>query len=267
MSEQEMRQCGGVANRALVVPVQIDGKGSYPLFLDTGAGRTVVSPSVAADLGLEIIGSETRRGVGGEIELKLARTKTLAVDGHEVDHESIGISDVPERLCGDSVVGNLGHDLLQRFSVTIDYGEGAASFRRSALSIGGAIPFHIAAGAKPLILLDVQIGASGPVTFAVDTGAGGTVIAPALAASLGLTEGQRVLCAGVGGSVEGCLAAEPVRVELSSTTEVDIQPLILDMFDMLKAGTGENVVGLIGHDVLSRHRVTIDYLGARLSLE
>jgi len=191
----------------------------------------------------------------------------MTLAGQTVHHASIGVSEAPGRLCGTSVAGNIGYDLLRNFRVTIDYaGKRVAVNEPPPAPIQAGTAMRIPGEAKPLIILDATIDGRGPHPFAVGTGAGGTLIAPELVDELGLIGGQPVKCAGCAGVMEGRIAPRSVPVSVGSGSTISIQPLILDMFDMLSRDGGEKIVGLIGHDVLSRHILTIDSPGNRLRL-
>lgn len=108
----------------IVVEARINGSGQAHLMLDTGAQRTVISPSVLAALGVSYTDSQkgTLRGVTGEAEVVAVRVDSIEVGGLRrgpltvISHDS-GFG--PGR--GD---GLLGRDFLDHFTVTIDNAAG-----------------------------------------------------------------------------------------------------------------------------------------------
>lgn len=265
MADRGCGSCGGHGGEGgrLTLEATIRGKGPYRLFVDTGAGRTVVSHHVAREANLDLVSHETRRGVGGETRVDLTAPMSIVVDGRMVDLESLGVSDVPHSLCGD-VEGVVGYDVLRNFLLTIDYATGRAALLTESLDREG-ISFLIASGRKPLLLVDVEIAGAGQVLFALDTGAGGTVISPALALRLGLTRGDDVTCIGVGGPAAAFVAGSPIGISVGTVT-ASVSPVVLDMFGMLSQDAGRAVDGLVGHDILSRQRLCIDYPHGTLRL-
>jgi predicted aspartyl protease len=258
MAERSCTSCGGHggAEGRLTLAAHVNGKGPFELFVDTGAGRTVVSPRVAEEAGLPMVRHEMRKGVGGETRVDLTGAASIVVDGQLVELESLGISDVPERLCGE-VAGVVGFDVLRHFCLSVDYATGRAALHTDSLG-GGGTQFRVASGRKPLILVDVSIDGTGSLPFALDTGAGGTCISPDLAARLELGRGEDVMCLGVGGPSEAYVAASPMRCTIGSTT-MSVTPIVLDVFSMLSHETSTAIHGLIGHDILSRQSLFVDY--------
>jgi predicted aspartyl protease len=197
-----------------------------------------------------------RKGVGGKTRVDLTGATSIVVDGQAAELESLGVSEVPERLCNE-VAGVVGYDVLRHFCLDIDYSTGRAALRASP-SGGDGTRFRIASGRKPLLLVDVSVDGAGVLPFALDTGAGGTCISPDLAAQLGLGRGDDVTCLGVGGPSEAYVASSPVRCTIG-TASTSVTPVVLDVFGMLSQETATTIHGLIGHDFLSQQSLLIDY--------
>jgi hypothetical protein len=125
----------------------------------------------------------------------------------------------------------------------------------------------LAAGWQPLlpspagvIVLPVTIDGQGPFRFLLDTGSSRTAISRALADRLGLRSvaEARVLTPG-GEATRGVTHLR--RLIVDNMTAVETLATIVPgaVFNQ-----DANVDGLVGQDVLSRLRVTIDYRGRRL---
>jgi Aspartyl protease/Domain of unknown function (DUF4124) len=104
----------------IMVAARVNGGGPVQLMLDTGAARTVVSPTALATLGVSYQGSQrgTLKGVTGDAEVEAVKVDSIEVSGAThgpllvISHDT-GFG--PER--GD---GLLGRDFLDHFTLTID---------------------------------------------------------------------------------------------------------------------------------------------------
>src|SRR5215212_11871208 len=73
-----LRLLGG---RLPVVPVYLEGRGPFDFLLDTGTNSTIVTPEVAARLGLRPTDRVTLVTVAGESSLPRARLRRVTVGG------------------------------------------------------------------------------------------------------------------------------------------------------------------------------------------
>jgi predicted aspartyl protease len=118
------------------------------------------------------------------------------------------------------------------------------------------IPFRLM---HNVIALPVKVNGTGPHTFVLDTGAGKTVLLPALAKELALelTPLTQETATGAGGSL--AISIGSVReIEIDGTAVSDLQVAVVDLTGV-EAKVGERIGGVIGYDVLSRFEVTINY--------
>ena len=271
-AEQPREQSGSAGRRTafsthLGIPLRINRQGPYWVSVDTGAGLTVVLPELAEALGLEKVGEETRRGVGGEITVDLVGVDTVEAGGMEMSIASIGTGSFIRALCGESFQGNLGYDILRQGRLTADFSGGRMEFRPGDASVREGVRFEIASAKKPLVIVDAIVNDSGPYRFAVDTGAMGTVIAPRLADALGTGRGEEIQAMGVGGTMDAYFTAEPVRFGIGNTCRAQVSPVVVDVFDALAPDAGMTLSGIIGQDILRQYVVTIDYPNNIISFE
>jgi predicted aspartyl protease len=113
------------------VPVHINGKGPYDFVLDTGAGNTVVTPELAAQIGLEAKQVQgIARGVGGDTQLELAAVDTLSVGDVEISHSQAVVLDLSKVSPKGKLIENgiIGYDFLKNFETVIDYPNKRFSF-------------------------------------------------------------------------------------------------------------------------------------------
>lgn len=107
------------------LPVTIDGKPAGTFLLDTGANSSLVQGSFAAKNGLAN-GRRTLgialRGAGGQEGAELCRFDSLAVGGIVLRGPVLAIGTGTKGLAAfESFDGVIGNDILERFTVTLDY--------------------------------------------------------------------------------------------------------------------------------------------------
>jgi predicted aspartyl protease len=106
------------------IPVHINGKGPYNFVLDTGAGNSVVTPELATQLGLDAKKVEgIARGVGGDVELKLAALDSLSVGAAKIANSQVVVIDLGKVSPKGGLIENgiIGYDFLKNFETVIDY--------------------------------------------------------------------------------------------------------------------------------------------------
>lgn len=114
------------------VPVHINGKGPFDFVLDTGAGNTCITPELATQIGLDAKPVHgIARGVGGDVQLKLAAVDTLAVGETEITHSQMVVLDLSKVSPKGSLIehGIIGYDFLSRYETVIDYPKKRFSFK------------------------------------------------------------------------------------------------------------------------------------------
>lgn len=119
------------AGSLLVVQAQINGSRETRLVLDTGASHTILSYSVARDLGIlsEQRGTTvTLKTAGGPVQADVVRVNSIRIGEAEVRNSQAAIYDVPDAPTG--VEGLLGLTFLHQFAVTLDVAKGQLHLRR-----------------------------------------------------------------------------------------------------------------------------------------
>jgi hypothetical protein len=101
----------------LIVDASLNGV-SLRLLLDTGAERTLISPTAMARAGFNVAAgtSVQIRGVTGDATAIMVSVARLDVAGARVGPLEV----VVHALAGESVDGLLGRDVLDAFTVTVD---------------------------------------------------------------------------------------------------------------------------------------------------
>lgn len=125
--------------------------------------------------------------------------------------------------------------------------------------------FRLAGGAQPLILVPVHVNGAGPFEFILDTGAGTSLLSPALAAALQVEQT---------GSKQADTAGGPVEVGLATVDSLgvgelerrDLDVAIIDL-SMVGRAVGAKLDGDLGYNFLKHFRLTIDFRALELTLE
>ena len=137
--------------------------------------------------------------------------------------------------------------------------------RQPATAARGRVAFRLAGGAQPLLLLPVQVNDRGPFQFVLDTGAGTTLLTPALAHSLGVRsigtrQGQTA-----GGAVDISLAVVD-SLGVGELQRANLDVAILDL-SRISQTIGTPLDGDLGYNFLKDFRLTIDFHAAELRLD
>ena len=229
------------------VPVQVNGAGPHTFLLDTGALGLSLSADLAQALGLESDGWVTLR--------------SLAIGAATWNEVGAGTGDnAPlSAALGRRVDGILGSRFLAwaRLRVTIDYPGGTLSLKESdgsAESRPAGVPLRIA-GDYPLAPVCVQ--GAGPYLFLVDTGASRCMVSPEVAQSLGLPSGPAAVAGGVALDIP-CRRSTIPRLSVGDLSAADVEALVMDCSGV-SDNAGVRVDGYLGHNLLSRFRLTLDY--------
>ena len=268
----KFRLAGG-AQPLILLPVHVNERGPFDFILDTGAGTSLLSSDLAKQLDTRIIGSKEGQSAGGKVSVSLAKVDSLAVGETKIDDVDVGIVDLAQigKTVGAQIDGDLGHNFLKHFRVTIDYRDCEIRFddpKRVESFARGAkteVPIRLANPAKPLILVDVHANGRGPFQFAIDTGTSTSAVTPELAKELGL-ESSPVGPVTTGGGHVDVRAATLDSFQLGGAKIDSMAVVVADFFQMLSAAVGAKLDGIIGYNFLRNYKVVIDYPGESLTL-
>ncbi|MCP5022574.1 MAG: hypothetical protein GY930_12475 [bacterium] len=224
-----------------IVDVMVDGKGPYPMLLDTGAGTTVLSPRIAEATGIS------------------SRMETVAIDDflatgsipcrvRKVDHLS--------RALGAHIEGILAYGVFEGMLLTYDYPAGQirlqqGGFEAAELESPGYV--HTSKGTRPFVR-----GATDTrdFTILVDTGSSGAVALRKakrfdLETPLQPTNGHM--------RINGLFVDKGARLKGNLT----IGPINLERPILKKAVK----VNLVGQQVLRHFVLTFDQVNHRLRIQ
>ena len=108
----------------IVLSVLVNGKGPYAFALDTGAGRSGISPALASELGLANRGKLTVMGGAGTIGGFVSSIDSLQIGEPQIAALGVVVADffAPlSEVVGLPIAGVISHNVLKQFRVTIDY--------------------------------------------------------------------------------------------------------------------------------------------------
>jgi predicted aspartyl protease len=252
--------------RLVKIPVKVNGHGPFTFDLDTGASATTITPQLAESLGISTRqGTKTEaRGVGGGIPVEYADA-AIDVGGLEFENDEVYVLDVNALLREQGGRdGVLGYTTLKHCTMSLNYNEKRFKLRKGESDRDLKwTPFKFINDSH-LVGVPVHINGQGPFVFALDTGAGNTVMTPELANRIGL-EPKDVpgIARGIGGDFQLKLA----EVHKLAVGEAEISytsAVILDLSTVSPKGKLiEN--GIIGYDFLNRFETVIDYPNMRFS--
>jgi predicted aspartyl protease len=265
----------GGAQPLAVVAVHVNESGPFAFALDTGACRPVLAPELARQLDLRLDGADEAAGAGGRVTVRHARVRHFAVGAASQHNVPVVVTGEVERICaavGARLDGVIGYEFLRHFRLTVDYrrltltltdGPCGDQPRTSPLA---EVPLRLAHPSKPLIVVPVTVGGSGPHPFVLDTGASACVIAGSLAAQLGIrSEVARAMTGGGGTIASGAANVSSLAVEGARVSNVTVA--VADFLGALSQAVGTELLGIVGYNYLREFLVTIDYPGGTLRLE
>lgn len=127
------------------------------------------------------------------------------------------------------------------------------------------ITFQLGGPAKPVVLVPVLVNGRGPYQFALDTGAGQTVVSSELAEEVALEKGEKREALGAGGKVTVSLSkVNSIAVGCAGLEDL---PVVVTDLSVLRLAIGARLDGILGYNYLSNFKVTIDYSKRKLFLE
>jgi len=171
----------------LLVPVTINGQGPFRFVLDTGANRSVLTPQLAAHLGLAVSTTSrlTMTGVTGS-----ASVPTVAVDRLKVGDVELRNVHLPVAASlSEDTSGTLGVDALPNTRVLLDFASGRIQIRKAHREIlqDGFSRIPGQCRFERLMIVRATVGRV-PVRAVVDTGSQFTLGNFALRTKLGFPE-------------------------------------------------------------------------------
>jgi hypothetical protein len=167
-------------------------------------------------------------------------------------------------LLSEPIDGVIGHDFLAGRVIGIDY-----PCRRVDLAarVPDSPPTASLAVApiRPLLLVTARVNGRGPFQLAFDTGAGTTLISPAVAREAGVATGDPLSLAGAGGSEAGA-RSDGAAIALGDAPARRSPVVVAALVERVAREAGARIDGIAGTPLFAGGRVVLDYPGRRLWL-
>jgi Flp pilus assembly protein TadD len=235
--------------------------------LDTGAERTGISPETASAAGVRTVSTTLTAGVGrpGVRRIRLGRADRIEIGSLSVRNVPVAIR-APVFGGAARWQGQSLSPIALGFSVTVDYARKRVLLARALPDepAGLTLPMRI----QPLPLIRGTLNSQHPAYFVVDTGGEVISIGADTADLLGMESARhipiRVL--GMSGLDEDAFLLPGVDLDFEgvSLRRVGLAVLNLRAPSVL---LGYQVGGILGHNFLSRYRVSIDVPRSEVRLE
>jgi len=255
--------------------VRIEGAEPVSFVLDTGFDVSIVDSGLAARIGLRVFDTKTEAQPGGSVDMSSLAPISLSIGDLEIDDVRLSAAPLSGAgaFVGRALDGILGHDVLERFVVDIDYPNRRLRFHTAETwthsGPGQILPVNILNGE---VFVNAGIAMPGGRTvfgpFKLDTGStdvAGLNLNFVRDSDLISSDTTEVSTGGVaiGGSTEGRLFRAAAFV--FGAHRID-EPVIGYTVDSAGFENRANA-GTVGAGVLSRYRLILDYPRQRIILE
>ncbi|MEI9889111.1 MAG: aspartyl protease family protein [Rhizomicrobium sp.] len=245
--------------------VMIDGKGPYSFIFDTG-GVNLLTPELAAELGIKVEGKAEARGAGdASMEFGMAKVGEIDLGGAQIRNQLFYALALDNLYPANGVHmrGMVGYETFRRFVTRIDYGAKTVTLIDPKFfdPKDAGTPIGIAFAENAVIVDGSYDGIPGK--FQIDTGARSslTLNGPFVAANGLLAKAPKGVDAVDGWGVGGPSRTHTVRggiLRIGSGIEV-AHPVVGFAADKAGSFADPTLSGNIGGGILKRFVVTFDY--------
>lgn len=261
-----------IVNNTILVNAVLNDKEYVTLLFDTGASRTIVTPDTAKRLGISPPSTAPKHTAvvlgGQEVAFSFTQLESLRVGETVVEDLQLGVALVfPEAPLVDGV---LGGDILQRFTITLNYAMSRLQLHPMTPPL--TLPPHpttrghtVSVGVvhnRPWVR--AKLNAQKEVTLLLDTGASRTLLHPNTAQKASISLMADAL-QGTTTVFGGRKVTFPLA-QLSSIAVGDAAVEELQIGVFLAMPTEQTVGGILGGDFLRHFTVTLDYTNRQLWL-
>ena len=241
------------------LPLEVDGR-AVEARIDTGGDLLVLTPGLAAELGVEpVVSAQGVFAAGAQGSIAYGRVGSVALGGVTVEAVPVSIVDLDSPMVGTG--------FLRQFLATVDYPAGRLVLRPpgSAAPEGVRVPFALAA--THLLIARGSLNDVEPLTFVLDSGLqhedGSALAAPAAtlaAAGIAIPETGKEVRESGAGHIELELGPFPVAsLGLGPLLQSDLTGLYGVFPPEWALGLGFAVHGLVSHGFLRRYAWTLDF--------
>ena len=133
-----------IQDALIVVPVTVNGSGPFDFLVDSGAQTTTVDVQLAAQLGLQSLGSTSVSGIASYERRDAKQLAQMEVGGHRVDNVLAVVEDMAQLHQADPKLrGIVGENFLAHFDFLIDNGHRALCLDESGLMASAIKGSHL----------------------------------------------------------------------------------------------------------------------------
>jgi hypothetical protein len=269
-----------LANRHIVLQIQVDNSAPLSFVLDTGDQFAVINIDRARELGLKMEGQIRMGGAGSGVSTgSFVRGSSFSIPGFSGFSQpltmALPIGKMASRF-GQDFDGILGSDFIKQFVLEVDYRARVIKLydkdKFNYTGAGESIPITLNSAGHPIVEAAVTPVGGSAVTgkFVLDIGSGGALAlySPFVARQNLLGSNLPTIKAiGVGG------AGGEVSARLGRVTELKIgrfrisKPFTLFAEDKAGAFADPTLLGNIGQQIAGKFRLMLDYSHNRIILE
>ncbi len=258
-------------NGHLVVPAFVNGKGTVPFILDTGADESLIYDWFARQQGLQPGKATSVEGMTGATMMPTYQLDSISVDGRTI--RNLKVSGLPDRKDAEIAAGVAGNDLMDGSIATFDYScrtvtltPKPTSMRKLLTSKAVMIDGGTVIDGTQLTLPVTLNGVAG--TAILDTGSRGTEINPLFARAAHLdTDGSAF---GRGETLYGAAASATEtregKVEAISFAGRTVKGLTVRIADLSVFGSfgmGDKPAMILGINAMRTLRLVYDHQAKR----
>ena len=250
-------------NNHIYIEAKVDGKGPYTFIVDTG-GHTLLSPRVASEVGLKVMGAGVSSGAGeGKSTTGYARYREIELGPVRLTDQPAFITNIYDRsIEGIPVDGMVGFELFARFAVRLDYGAKTMTITDfSAFDPSGAgtpVPFKFYDHLPAVRGLIDNL----PARFDIDTGSRAEldITSPFVAQNQLRDRYRPGIDAITGWGVGGASRSYVVRVPSLTFGSVKVPSVVAGLSQDKRGSISDpNYDGNVGSGLLKRFAVSFDY--------
>ncbi|SYZ71863.1 conserved exported hypothetical protein [Candidatus Zixiibacteriota bacterium] len=257
--------------RHIYLNVTINGKTSLWI-LDSGAGRSVLDSTFAANAGLKMEGNIKGQGVSRVVDVSFTTIPQYSLEGLEIDQQkimAISLQGLFHKIMGLEVAGILGYDFLSRFVTRIDYAKEQISFYDpdSFSYSGDGTIINAPLSQDNMFHVPMTVDSKDSGLWNLDLGAGNVDFHFPYAESIGLINQKGIDALGFG-------AGGDMHTRSRKFTSIKFAGFTLDKpiisWPLEKgqgAFSGRELVGNIGNDLLHNFVIYLDYKRGQVIVE
>lgn len=260
-------------SRHILVEARLGGRGPFTLLLDTGyvapydiamSRRAALRAGASARPGPPFI---SRAAVGGPVRFDPWSLTGLELGPVRLAGVSVGVTAAIDTLWSafsPPLDGVIGHDFLSGRVIAIDYPCRLVDLTAAVPDTPPTAALTVAP-VRPLLLVTARINGRGPYQLVFDTGAGTTILSPAVAREAGVATGQTLSLTGAGGTEAGA-QSEGAAIALGTAPARRTPLLVSALVERVAREAGARIDGIAGTTLFAGGRVVLDYPGRRLWL-